>query len=211
MKKAKQKASVGLIAIILLLGALLIGVTAASIITISNNGNLSEEKIEQIVDDAIDEITTYIQIKDAIGKYYGEPPQQRIEKIALMITPLFSKEIDISSIQIKLYNKDNLQFLSYDNKVDKIGSYTLFEHYLWEELSNLSYGLIVINDNDNSIKDFNTFNKNSDTAYVIVNLPQEYYMQKGDEIMVTLFPSTGIERSLTLQAPLPIKNIVTFE
>jgi archaellin len=202
MTKRKQKGSVGLIAIILLLSALLIGVTAASIITISSNGNLSEEEIEQIVDDTIDEITTYIQIKDAIGKYYGEPPQQRIEKIALMITPLFSKEIDISSIQIKLSNKDNLQFLSYDNKVDKIGSYTLFEHYLWEELSN---------DRDNSIKDFNTFNKNSDVAYIIVNLPQEYCMKKGEEIMVTLFPSTGIERSLTLQAPLPIKNIVTFE
>ena len=211
MKKAKQKASVGLIAIILLLGALLIGVTAASIITISNNGNLSEEEIEQIVDDAIDEITTYIQIKDAIGKYYGETPQQRIEKIALMITPLFSKEIDISSIQIKLSNKDNLQFLSYDNKVDNIGSHTLFEHYLWEELSDLSFGLIVINDNDNSIKDFNSFNQNSDVTYLIINLPKEYHMKKGDEIMVTLFPSTGIERSLTLLAPLPIKNIVTFE
>ncbi|MBN2603714.1 MAG: hypothetical protein JXA91_06255 [Candidatus Thermoplasmatota archaeon] len=210
MTKRKQKGSVGLIAIILLLSALLIGVTAASIISISNNGNFSEENIEKIVDDAVNEITTYIQIKDAIGKYYGEPPNQCIEKIALMITPLISQEIDISCLKIQISNKDNLHFAIYNNKVDNIGSNPLFEHYLWKELSNLSFGLIVINDNDNSLKDFNTFNKNSDVAYIIINLPKEYHMKKGDEIRVTLFPSTGIERSINLLAPLPIKNIVTF-
>jgi len=210
MSKRKQKGSVGLIAIILLLSALLIGVTAASLITISSNENLSEEEIQEIVDNAVDEITTYIQIKDVIGKYYGEPPQQRIEKIAVMITPLISQEIDISSLKIKFSSQDSLHFLSYDYKVDKIGSNPLFEHYLWEDLSDLSFGLIVIYDKDNSIKDFNTFNKNSDVAYIIINLPQEYHMKKGDEILATLFPSTGIERSIYLQAPLPMRNIVNL-
>jgi len=210
MSKRKLKGSVGLIAIILLLSALLIGVTAASLITISSNENLSEEEIQEIVDDAVDEITTYIQIKDVIGKYYGEPTQQRIEKIAVMITPLISQEIDMSTLKIKFSSQESLHFLSYGYKVDKIGSNPLFEHYLWEDLPDLSFGLIVINDKDNSIKDFNTFNKNSDVAYIIINLPQEYHMEKGDEILVTLFPSTGIERSINLQAPLPMRNIVNL-
>jgi archaellin len=211
MVKRKQKGSVGLIAIILLLSALLIGVTAASLISITTSENLSEEEIKQIVDDTIDEITTYIQIKDVIGKYYGEPTQQRIEKIAIMITPLFSKEIDVSSLKIRISNENSLHFLSYGFKVDEIGSNPLFENCLWEYLSNLSFGLMVINDKDHSIKNFNTFNQNSDVAYILINLSKDYKMKKGDEISITIFPPHGIEKSIILQAPLPIKNIVSFE
>jgi hypothetical protein len=47
--------------------------------------------MEEILDDVLDEISTYLQIKDVMGKYYSTCGEQRIEKVVILIKPLLSQ------------------------------------------------------------------------------------------------------------------------
>jgi len=58
------------------------------------------------------------------------------------------------------------------------------------------------------MEDFDTINKNNDMAYIVIQLPSSFYMQKGDTIVVELFPSSGISKTTLLEAPLPMKSVV---
>ncbi|MCK5459005.1 MAG: hypothetical protein KAI20_03880, partial [Thermoplasmatales archaeon] len=63
-----NQGATGIATAILLISFILIGATAASVI-MGDSGNNPEENYEEILDEALDEISTYIQIKDALGKY----------------------------------------------------------------------------------------------------------------------------------------------
>jgi len=58
---------------------------------------------------------------------------------------------------------------------------------------------------------YDTFNDCSDNAYLVFKLPEEISFGKHEKLFITLFPSTGITRTITLKAPIPIKPVVTFE
>jgi hypothetical protein len=47
-------------------------------------------------------------------------------------------------------------------------------------------------------------------AFIIIKLPDENAMNKDDSLVLTILPSPGIGRTVTLEAPLPIKNVVTL-
>lgn len=201
----------GLTALILLIITMIVVMGIASIITgETSTSSTTEQDYDQIVDDVLNEITTYIQIKDEKGKFYDINGQYKITKIALLISPMVSQDIDMSQLTIQIDNGEMVNILYYD-KSDEIGTNSLFKHNLWNNLNGSNYSLISINDYDNSISEFNLLNKNSDMAYLVFKLPSNLYMEKYDALKVTLFPSTGITRTTFLKAPMPMKQVITFE
>jgi len=207
--------SMALTSAIALITAILLGVVAVSVLSDSTTSTNSEqdliERYNQIIDESVDEISTYIKITDRLGKYYGGPQKQKIEKIALMIKPLVSIDIDLSELTIEICNGKDVRILSFNGETDKIGSKSLFDHYLWDKIKEDCYSFIVTHDKDNSIIDYKTINKNSDMGFIIIKLPDDFQMKKGGVLLVSIFPGTGITRNIALEAPLPIKSVVSLD
>lgn len=200
----------GITALILLISILMVGLAVASVLTDGTTGEYTEEDLEQMTNEVIDEITSYIQIKDQVGKYYKIDGQSKIEKIALWVSPLVSQEIDLSTLTIKLNDGESVKLLVY-NDSRTLESNSLFEHPIWSNLDGSSFGFISVIDKDGSIADYDTLNDCSDNAYIVFRLPSDMTMSEHEKLIVTLFPSTGITRTTILEAPLPIKSVVTFE
>jgi archaellin len=201
----------GLTSSILLISLFLIGITVAQVISSETTGNISEQQIEQMTEETIEELSTYILIKDQIGKYKEINRELIIEKIALWITPLVTQDIDVSQLTIQLKTGDNVLFLKYSNKSVNLGPYSLFENTIWKILNGSNFGFISIIDLDKSLVDYDTFNDCSDNAYIVFRLPESIRLYKHEKLIVTLFPSTGITRTIELKAPLPIKSVVKFD
>jgi len=197
--------------VVLLISTILISVAAFSVLSDNSNTSASsEEEIEQMLNEALDPITKNVQIIDKVGKYYGEPQQQKIEKIGILIKPLISDEIDLSELTIKISDGNSLRILSYSNQVALFGNNNLFDHPIWDSLTTNNFGLIVTRDIDNSLVDYDTINKNTDMVYIVIKLPSDYHMKKGDSIIVQLFPSSGLTKTTMLDAPLPMTSVVSL-
>lgn len=194
------------ILLLTLFSIILIAITVSSLIIIPDDTIIyGEEELNEFIEEAYEEFATYIQVKDKIGKYYGLPP--KIEKIALLISPLVSSEINLSSLNIKLNNGENVKLISYNKKIDYILTNYLFEHPIWDNLNSNEFGFLIINDEDKTLQDYNVLNSNTDMAYIIINLG-DFSMNYKDTLIVTLFPSTGWEKTIKLVAALPVDNIV---
>lgn len=196
---------------LLILVFVFIGAVATSEIINTTSEELSEDDINQMLEDTITEISTYISIDNIVGKYATINEEQRIKQIAFMIQPMFDTEIELASLPIQLSNGFTVQFLNHGNVSGAIGSYSLFQHPLWNSLQNTTFGLISILDQDNSILNHGIINDHSDMAYIIIDLPDDLTMKKGETLTISLFPASGITRSFTIKAPLPMKPVVTFE
>jgi archaellin len=208
----KNWGSSGIATVIILIAIMLIVVTAASVLTEETTSTTTEEQdLEQITREVIDEITSYIQIKDQKGKYYKTDNVQKIQKIALLISPLVSQNIDMTQLTIQIDNGETIRMLYYNSNSAKIGVQSLFEHTLWDDISIENFGLISIMDIDESITNYHVLNENSDNAYLVFKLPTDMQMSKYDTIKITMFPSSGITRTTILKAPMPMKSIITFE
>jgi len=205
-----NRGSIAITGVILLTSVILIGVVTTSVLS-SETEEISEKDVEEILDDTLNEITTYLKITDKLGKYYGVPHQQKIEKIAIMVKPLISTDIDISELTVKLCDGNTVKILSFNGNADFIGSQSLFEHSLWDDLPEGTFGFIVTHDKDNSLVDYNIINKNTDMAYIVIKLSEELSLEKGETLIVTLFPESGIQRTIKVEAPMPMKSIISFE
>ena len=201
--------SIGIAAGILVIGSLLIAATASSIL-MNEPTNLSADDLEKKTDEIIDELCSYLQIKDMVGKYYSINNQQKIQKIAILVSPLISHNIDLSTLKIKLNNGNEIRVLSYSGEAEFIKEHSLFEHVLWNMMASNEFSFIITHDKDGSILRYDTLNSQTDMTYVIIELSEDFLMKKGDVLEITLLPSAGYTRTITIEAPLPIKSIVTF-
>ena len=193
-----------------LISFILISATAASVI-ISDSSSITETDVEDLVDNLVDELTVYIQIKEIVGKYYSVDEEQRIQSIALLIEPLFPITIDASSLMVKLDTGELIKILYYTGDSAHLHSNTLFEHPIWAALDIDKFSFLIIYDKDNSVEMNHVFNDNTDMVYMIIRLSPEFAMNKGDTIKLTIFSSTSVTRTVTLKAPLPIKPVVNFD
>jgi len=199
---------------ILFISFLLVGITVASVITDTTSDvttdSTSDYDLDQITNDVVDEITSYIQIKDQKGKFSEINGEKRITKIALLVSPLVSQNIDLTQMTIQLDNGESVRILNYiDSK--NLDSNSIFDHFLWDNLTGNDFGFISITDLDNSIADLDSFNENSDNAYLIFKLPSDMEMKKYNKMIVTLLPSSGITIHTLLKAPMPMSSVITFE
>ena len=201
----------GITTIILLIVILLIAMTVTSTITQETTGTTTEHNYDQMVDETIDEISTYIQIRDQKGKFSDLNGEKKIGKIALLISPLVSQDIDLTGLMIQLDNGETVRMLNYIGFSSNLESVSLFKQSIWDSLIEDNFGFITIYDLDNSITEYNLINDYSDNTYLVFKLPVDMTLAKHDKITVTLFPSTGITRATILKAPMPIKSVITFE
>lgn len=205
----KRGSTTAIAAMILLISFLLVSVIAASVITTGSENTISDEEMEEILNDVLDEITTYIQIKDKVGKYYTTNGTTKIEKIAILIKPLISTNIDITQLNIKLCDGNTIKILSYNEKAAFIESKPLFEHPIWDEIDKDNFGFITLLDKDRSLIDHNILNE--DMAYIIIKIPDDFSLTKKETITITLFPESGIQITMDLKTPPPITPVVSFE
>jgi archaellin len=201
----------GITTMILIIVILLITITVASTMTQETTGSTAEQDFDQMVDETIDEITSYIQIRDQKGKFSNFNREKKIEKIALLISPLVSQDIDLTSLMIQLNNGEKIRMLNYIGFSSNLESISLFEQSIWDSLTGYNFGFITICDLDNSIVEYDLINDYSDNAYIVFKLPADMTLAKHDTIIVTFFPFTGITRATMLKAPIPIKSVITFE
>ena len=201
----------GITTVIILISMMLIGVTIGAIISDGTSGPTTVGDINQMTNEVIDEISTYLQIKDQMGKYYNINGEKRIQKIGILISPLVSQDIDVSQLSIQLCDGETVKILAYEGFTESIESNCLFEHPIWNNITNHSFGFISIHDKDKSLVDYDIINENTDMAFVIIRLSEDMTMTKGDKLILTLFPSSGITRTIVIEAPLPMRTIVTFE
>ena len=202
--------STSIIAIILVLAFILAGIAVASVITDESSSATTDENYEQLVEETIDEISTYIQIRDQKGKYYKVDGEYKIQKIALLLSPLVSSNIDVSGLTVMLDDGESVRILYYNGASEHLGSNSLFEHILWHSLSDNDFSFISIIDDDSSLVNFNTINDYRDNAYLIFKLPADMQLTKKDKLTITLFPSTGIDRTIFLEAPPALTSVVDF-
>ena len=203
--------SQGITAMIVLIAFMLIGVTAASVLTEDTSSTINEQDASQLINEIVDELCSYLQVKDLKGKYCKNNEKYEIQKIAMLLSPLVSQEIDLSQFTVQLDNGEDVKILTNNQISSNLDSNTLFENNIWENIDEEHFGFISITDLDSSIVNYNVFNENSDNAYIVFNLPNGFTMQKKDKIIVKLFPAEGVVKTIILEAPLPMTSVVTFE
>jgi archaellin len=163
---------------------------------------------EQTLKDTIDEITTYLKIEEAIGKYYTTNGIRRVEKIVIFIKQFIPNEINMSEVKIKICNNNDVILLDYSGFAVESNSKATFENQVWD-LTNNTYSLIVIHDKDRSLLDYNVMN--GDIALIAIRLPDQFAMGNSDSITVSIMPSKGITSSIILETPsVHISNIISF-
>jgi len=195
-------------AIILIIFILIAAVVGSEIIQTTQE--VSSADLTSITNEALDEITTYLRIKNVVGKYETIQGQEGIQRIALLIKPLVSIHLDIEKLTIMISNGDDLRILSFSGQVAPIKSYSLFGHPLWETMNESSFSLLSTVDDDNSMIDFHLINKNTDMGFIILDLPATDPLLYGESLQVTLAPSPGNECSVTLEPPLPTTRVVSL-
>lgn len=206
-----SKITTGLTIIILLVSLLLIGITTASVLLDGSSGLTEEADLNQITNEVIDEISTYIQIRDIKGKFCEIDGVKKIQKIAILISPLVTQDISLSQLTIQLDDGESLHMLNYSLYAESLDENSIFEHSIWKNIRGENFGFISIYDFDNSLINHDLINDYSDNAYIVFELPLDMALAKHEKIIITLFPSSGITRVIELEAPLPIKSVVTFE
>ncbi len=201
-----NKGSAGITAIPLLSSFLLVGATVSSVM-FEGSDNMAKDA-EQIVNDIMDEITTYLKIDDVIGKYYNTDGSRRIEKIVILVKQLIPNNINMSEMTIKISNNNDVMLLDYSGHAVESNSEALFEHQVWETTNN-TFSLIVTRDNDRSLLDYNIMNE--DATFIAIKLTDRFAMKKDESITVSIIPAKGIVRSVVLETPsFHSSNILSF-
>ena len=212
MKNMNKWGSSTISSMAILIAFTLISVSVASIMInqpdINSTKNIDKD-FEKIMNQVLDEVSTYFQIKDIMGKFYNQNEEQKIMKIAILVKPLIIQDIDITDMTIKLSNSNSVKILYNSKNADFIKSYSLFEHPIWKNLTENNFGFIATLDQDKSIVENNIINE--DYAYIIIKLSNDFSIVKGESLDITLFPYSGISRTITIKAPMPIKQVVTFD
>jgi archaellin len=203
--KMNNYGSTGITAITLLTSLLTTG--AASSIMMQNTDSLSSDAV-QMVNDVVDEITTYLKIDDILGKYYTESGARSVERIVILIKQPLKNVINMSDLTIKLCNNEDVALLGYSGHAEEYSSNGVFENPVWEMTDN-TFSLIVVRDKDRSLLDYNIMN--DDSAFIAIKLPSQFAMGNDASLTVSLIPGKGMIHSVLLETPsFHTSNIINF-
>jgi archaellin len=191
------------------MGLVFISSVVAAFISRSGSDFISGEDVGRFVDETMQDITSYISVTEVMGRFEGDD-SLGISKIAFYVKPMFSQDIDISSLTMRIDEGDDLFFYQYDDDVQKLDSSGLFSYSLWDEVSEAMFGVIVVHDEDDSIEQYHVLNDRSDMIYIIVNVPYNHRLNSGESVDVTLLQTSGIQKTIALHVPLPMKRVVTL-
>ena len=201
-----NRGNVGITAIPLLISFLLIGATASTVM-LGDQDSIALDA-NQTVRNVVDELTKYLKIDDAIGKYYTFNGVRSVKKIVIQIKQIFQNTINMSEVKIKIINENDVMILGYSGHAVECNSGSLFEHRLWDTTNN-TFGLIVLIDQDRSLIDHNVMNE--DTAFIAIKLPDQFAMKNRESITISITPPGGRTSSVSLETPsFHSSNIISF-
>lgn len=169
----------------------------------------SQEQFQQYLKDALDEISTYLQIENAYGEYSSSSPP-KLTKIAILVSPFFHGTLDISQWVLQIHTPYALHIQTYNRSIANLDSYTVFTHPLWDNLQTNTFGVISIQDLDNSLTKHHVFTDTTDQAFIIILLEESNGILKGEHVTIALTPGSGIKKTIEFTAPLPIRSIVSL-
>jgi archaellin len=199
-------ASAALPLILILLAVIFIALTATSMITTQTTS--SQQDIQQYVDDALYEITSYIQINNVYATYSKQAPYQ-LEKIAIFASPFFRQDIDLSTYIIQIQTESNIHLYTYNNTISPLESTGVFSQSQWDLLTNQHFGIISIQDTDQSLLSHHSFSEPSDTAAFTMQV-DDLCITKGDYVTILISPGAGVEKTISFKAPLPTRTVVNL-
>jgi archaellin len=205
----RNHGNIGITTGILLVIFILISAVAASVI-VNNTYDTSNLDLTKITNQTIDEITTYLQVKNVVGKYENIQGKQTIQKIGILVKPLVSVDIDTAKLRIMISNGEDLRVLSNSGHITSMDSSSLFNNPLWDSINEDTFSMITITDDDSSLEQYHTMNKYTDTAFIIFSLPTNATLDYGGTLQLTIMPSPGIQRTITLEPPLPTTHVVSL-
>jgi len=204
----KTGGAVGIPTVLILITSLFIAGTIAKAL-LDNPMTYPPNNPQDIVMEAVDEISTYLEIQDIVGLYSSTTADAHLTRIVLLISPFFSQSIDLRSLTIQLNDGEHLHMLVYNEQVQSLADHGVFTHPLWDALPAYTFGCISTHDKDQSMT-FHTLNAQTDMAYLLLPLPSSYDVQKDTMLEITIFPGTGVQRSVVVHAPLPMRNVVSL-
>ncbi len=167
---------------------------------------MTQHELQQYVDDSLNDITRYLKIQDIYG-LYGKQTPYHLTKIAILATPLFHQEINLSTWIIQVQLANNLKIFSYNYTISALNSSDLFSHQLWSQLSSHHFGIISIQDNDDSLIKYHSLSDPSDMIFFTINV-SDLLIHNGEEIQLFLTPEIGVKRSFTFKVPMSTKQLV---
>jgi len=156
-------ASAALPLVLLLIAIIFIALTATSMITTETTS--SEEDLEQYVDDAINEITSYLKIQEVYATYSEQSPYH-LTKLAILATPLFHQEINLSTWIIQVQTNNALTIYTYNQTSSPLEEASVFTHDQWNTLGPHHFGILSIQDKDNSLLMYHSFSEPNDLAFL---------------------------------------------
>jgi len=205
VEKVDRWGSTGITSLALLASLLLIGAGTSSVF-LGESEDISDEA-ENAVNDVLKEITTYIQIKNIIGDLDNQGKDMQLKKIVVLAKPLFETTLNLSQLHIQINNGETIKIFNYNNTYTK-SSDDLFKNKLWEKLNKNEYGIIILTDEDNSIKNTETLNK--DLIYFAINIPSTLTIHPGDEITITLIPGEGCINNIDVEIPFSASSHIVY-
>ena len=219
-KKSLQKDEIGMVGIgtlIVFIAMILIAAVAASVL-ITTSENL-QQRARSVGTQTIQEVSSGLQIDEVTG--LTDVNRTKIDYLAMSIRPRAgSKEVDLKMVTLTArvgndlwvlkFNESLMSPVNLDNKSifetpinsDNI---SIRENYtVAGNTTNVTYGVIIVHDYDNSIT--NTYGMNNgDRIYIIINLtalaPQDGGLLVRETISGKIQPETGAPAVYEITAP----------
>ena len=195
----------------ILIAVLLLVVGATATVILGSSEEPTEEDLDKWLNEALDDISTYLNIKDIKAKYHSYLGEQYIQQIAILMKPMFTQTIELNDMTLQISNGEDLRILYPSSQLQFINGHSLFHHPLWGDIDENTFGFIVIIDKDYSMIDYQIMNENTDMIYLIIQLPEDFFFKKGDTLDISIFPTPGIKRVISVKAPPALSSIVSLK
>jgi archaellin len=198
-------ASIGIVSIALI--ATLVALATATGSILVQKQTTTADTYSQLVDDVTTDLTSYLEVRQIIGKF--DPTHHYPPRIAINIHPLTTNTIDLNKMTVQITTTSDLFIYNYRESFSlKTGS--LFSDDTWNRLATDTYSFTVSNDDDASIQAAHTLNKNTDTGFLLLTLPDTMNLNPYDTFELTIMPTPGQPRVFTLEVPLPSTTMATL-
>ena len=178
-----EKGAIGIGTLIIFIAMVLVAAVAAAVL-IQTAGFL-QQKAQATGRESTELVASGIQVTKVLG-YVDTVPGGKVTKLAIYIEPnAGSADIDLSTTVLTLANESTTVTLKYGKASDQAnttysdtgGSYSdIFSNSLnaWSKLNGQEFGIIVLQDEDNSLTwEFPTLNK-GDKVILTVNVSAQF-------------------------------------